>query len=277
MAKLTIRELSSYKNKRQLTVTTAHDYFTAKACEDAGIDIIVTDGDFIRQSIAGETLFRDSDFPDLKLALEGVRRGAPDTFIYAGLPNGAANVSDGEAIRAAMKAVRFGADAIYYSGIPHDKIRACADEKIAVIGHVGMIPWHASWIGGFKAVGKTADAAMKVYEDSLRMQDAGCVAIEMECVPEKVAAEISRHIEIPALSMGSGGGCDGQYLFSSDLLGRHQGHYPRHSITYVNQIEQTLDVMKQFVSDVETDRLSEKQKLITIQDQEYELFLERIS
>lgn len=277
MSKLTIKELFDLKGKRQITCTTAHDYYTACACEKAGIDMFVTSGEFIRQYIVGDFTKTTENMSDLLTVLEGVRKGAPDCFIYASIPHGLGNISDEEAIKACMAALNNGADAIYYSGMSLDRIRACADQKIPIVGHAGMIPWFASWLGGFHAVGKTADAAYQVYQDALAMQKAGCIAIELECVPYKVAEEISKRLDIIVISMGSGHKCDGEYLFSQDLLGLHNNHYPRHSLRYKNLFELTCEGIQEFADDVNSGSIAQKQKLINIPEEELDKFKELLN
>lgn len=236
--------------------------------------MFVTSGEFIRQYIAGDFSKTTETMEDLMTVLEGVRKGAPDCFIYASIPHGVGNISDGEAIKAAMVALNNGADAIYYSGMSLDRIRACANQRIPVIGHAGMIPWFASWLGGFHAVGKTGTDAYQVYRDALAMQEAGCIAIELECVPHEVAKEISKRLDILVISMGSGHDCDGDYMFSQDMLGLHTNHYPRHSVRYKNLYEHTCEGLREFANDVNTGAIAQKQKLINISPEEFYNFKE---
>jgi len=73
--------------------------------------------------------------------------------------------------------------------------------------------------GGFKIQGRTADAAMKILEDALAIEDAGCFMLEFEAVPAKIAKLISEQLTIPTIGIGAGVGCDGQILLCYDLLG----------------------------------------------------------
>lgn len=275
--KLTVKGMMELKGKRQITCTTCHDYFTAKACNEAGVDMFVTSGEFIRQYIAGDFVRTNETMQDLLTALEGVRKGAPDVFIYASIPHGTANVSEASAIENAWEALRNGADAIYYSGASLDHIRAMRRQDVPVIGHAGMIPWIQTWLGGCHAMGKTAATAYEVYRQALAMQEAGCFAIELECVPSAVAAEISKRLDILTISMGSGYQCDGQYMFSHDMLGQHTNHYPRHSVVYENQYQRAGTALKQFVRDVSDGGLAQKQKLIAIAPEELEKFQEMLA
>ena len=109
-----------------------------------------------------------------------------------------------------------------------------ADQKVPVIGHVGYVPYHASWMGPPRAVGKTAAEALDVYLKTKALEQAGAIGVEMELVPHRVAAEIARRTSLCVVSMGSGTGCDAQYLFAEDILGTNSGHVPRHAKTYRN-------------------------------------------
>ena len=181
----------------------------AFACEAAGIDLIIT---WERNDIAA------------------VRAAAPDTFLTIGLVYGEySSVSD--ALAGAYRALRLGADAIY---CPQslEYVRALANEAIPVVGHVGFVPYKKTWSGGFKAVGKTASEALEVYALARAYQEAGAIGLEIELVPEQVAGEISKRLDILTLGMGAGSGCDAQYLFATDILGDNEGHIPRHAKVY---------------------------------------------
>ena len=71
-----------------------------------------------------------------------------------------------------------------------------------------------------------------MWRQARALEDAGAFAAEIELVPEPVAAAISQRSSLFLISMGSGAGCDAQYLFSMDILGTNTGHYPRHSKKY---------------------------------------------
>ncbi len=85
-----------------------------------------------------------------------------------------------------------------------------------------------------RAVGRNAEQAAQVYHDSKAFEAAGAFAIEMEVVPARVAAEITRRVSLLTISLGSGTDCDATYLFSADLLGENRGHIPRHAKIYRN-------------------------------------------
>ncbi len=83
-----------------------------------------------------------------------------------------------------------GADAIYCSG-GLGKVKALAREHIPVVGHTGVVPARATWIGGFKSVAKTADAAIARQDELLADEAAGAFALGVEVIPVEVATAVS--------------------------------------------------------------------------------------
>ena len=232
--KLTVAELIALKGQRKLVLCTAFDEFTARAAEAAGVDMIVSWG---------------ADFESTKYVVGQVRKGAPNTLIGSGI-NPGAYVSAEEALRLAEEIRAAGTDIIYCSGLVPAKFGALSKQHYPCCGHVGYLPVNDTWLGGPRAVGKTAAEAEKLLNDVLALEAAGCIAIELECVPAKVAAELTRRTSMLVFSMGSGPDCDGQFIFAEDILGTNSGHYPRHSITYSNLYEKAVEALSQYRADV---------------------------
>jgi 3-methyl-2-oxobutanoate hydroxymethyltransferase len=154
--------------------------------------------------------------------------------------------------------LRHGADAVYCAA-SFATIKRMADEGIPVIGHVGLVPHTCTWTGGFKAVGKTAESAMSVYERCMKYEEAGAFGVEIEVVPPEVTAEIARKTSLFLVSMGGGAGGDCQYLFACDVLGTNTGHVPRHAKKYADLAKEyariqsmRIDAFRAFVKDVQT-------------------------
>jgi 3-methyl-2-oxobutanoate hydroxymethyltransferase len=261
MPKLTVKDIFDLKGKRQLTEVYVSTPAEATACEAAGIDMIIT-----------------SERSDIK----SFRVAAPNTFFTVGFINSGDYVNADECIRNAFKSLNQGADAVY-AGVSLTSVEAMANEGIPVVGHVGFIPYKSTWAGGFKAVGKTADSALKVYQRTLAYQEAGAIGVEMEIVPHQIAAEISKRVKILVLSMGSGPGCDGQYLFATDILGTNTGHVPRHAKVYRNLAaeyerlhKETIAAFSDFKSDVDKGGYPEVAHVVTAKDEEYQKFMEAL-
>jgi 3-methyl-2-oxobutanoate hydroxymethyltransferase len=256
----TVFDLTALKGKRPLVQVMVRSAEEAAAAAAAGVDMISCD--------------EDQWTPEFRAA-------APNTFMITSLTYGA-HVSADDNVRAGFKAMRGGADAVYTAtAVSH--IARMFQEGIPVIGHVGLIPTRATWTGGFRAVGKTADSAYKVWQDCLALQDAGVFAIEMEVVPERVAAEISKRLRVLTFGMGTGSGCDSRYLFADDILGLHETHYPRHSKVYRNfaaiykQLQQErIAAFGEYKRDVESGAYPGPEHVVGVDDAEFDVFVGKL-
>ena len=206
--KLEVHHIRALKGQRQLTELNVTGPDQARAAEEAGIDIIV------------------SGRMDQRAA---IRAAAPATHFCYGLIYGH-HVNSDAALRAAFDALTAGADSIYCCLSPRI-IEGLAREGVPVVGHVGLVPQKAR-LTGFRAFGKTLDEAQKLWSDVRDLEQAGAVAVEMEVVAEPIARAIAKRTPLTVISMGSGAGCDVQYLFAIDVLGETTGRIPRHSRVY---------------------------------------------
>jgi 3-methyl-2-oxobutanoate hydroxymethyltransferase len=257
--KLTIHDLfQAKKQKTQLTEIFTMDLIEAQACDEAGIDILVT----------------------MTSSLKAIREAAPNTFLVAADEINHPQIANKDAaVSAGFQAMNNGADAIY-TGLSCKCVKAMAREKIPVIGHVGYVPYRESWFGKARAVGKKADEAIQVYRDTLAYQEAGAIAVEMEIVPHRIATEIANRVDILIISMGSGIGGDVQYLFATDVLGTNTGHIPRHAKSYANlkaeldRIQKMrVDAFKAFKEETISGLYPEPRHLLKINDKEFQAFM----
>lgn len=258
--RLTVADLRALKGKRQLTMLFVDTVDEAAAASAAGIDIL---------SIIDPVWTHE------------MRAAAGDCFVQVGLLYGPLCTYE-DYIRAAHRVVMIGGDAVYCAA-SMDTITKLAAEGIPVISHVGLIPSKATWTGGFKAVGKTADSAINIYKHVKQLEAAGAIGAELEVVPDRVAAEISKRTSLIMLSMGAGPGGDAQYLFAEDVLGYTRGHQPRHAKVYRNfraeydrlQAER-IAAFKEFRADVETGAYPARAHMIPIADDEFAAFMRQL-
>ena len=103
------------------------------------------------------------------------------------------------------------------------RARALVEAGIPVVGHVGLTPQTATSLGGYRAQGRTAEAALAVIDSALALQDAGCSLLVVEAVPSEVTAALMPLLDIPVIGIGAGSGTDGQVLVFHDLLGIYDG------------------------------------------------------
>jgi 3-methyl-2-oxobutanoate hydroxymethyltransferase len=257
----TIADLRAIKGKKQLTMLRVMTLEEAEAAERAGVDIV---------SIPPELLLNPH-----------YRDAAPSLFSMPGENFYDIGTAD-DFVRWSFRMVKAGADAVYCSA-SYATVKRMADEAIPVIGHVGLIPSRKTWTGGFKAVGKTAETALQVFEAVKQLEAAGAFGAEIEVVPVEVAQAISERTSLFLLSMGAGAGCDAQYLFAEDILGMHRGHMPRHSKVYRNfaaeyerlQAERVA-AFSEYVADVNSNAYPEEKHIVRMPPEELKAFMAKI-
>src|SRR4051795_5317121 len=249
----TIADLRAIKGQRQLTMLRVLNLDELEAAERAGIDIVSVPPD----------LMLDRRFRD---AAPGIFAMPGDNFFEIGTAD--------DFVRWAFRLYKAGADAFYCSA-GFATVKRLADDAIPLIGHVGLIPSRATWTGGFKAVGKTAETALQIFEAVKQYEAAGAFGAEIEVVPVEVATEISKRTSLFLLSMGSGTGCDAQYLFAEDVLGTNRGHMPRHSKVYRNFAaeydrlqQERVAAFSEFVADVESQAYPEEKHIVRMDPSE---------
>ena len=269
--KLTVYDYLGSKGKRQLSALFVHSADEAKAAEEAGNDIICTSHDYPDFGIY-------NSFEELKR----IRAAAPTCLMQTG--GAITPASEYEALKVCHKYLEIGTDVIYGGTWSYKWIKALRDENVPINSHVGLVPGKATWIGGFRAIGKTAEEAIGVLKHTQELQEAGAIGVELEVVPPKVAEVITNKVDIITLSMGSGSGCDGQYLFANDVLGYtsyNGGHIPRHARIYrdfKNEYEklqvERVKAFKEYHNDTVNKKFDDPKITVGIKDNEFDKFLE---
>mgnify|MGYP001211486644 FL=1 len=265
--KLTVYDLLKLKGKRQIHEVYVNNVEEAIAAEEAGIDMICTAYDMPQHGIFGK-------LEDVKR----IRDAAPNTHLMSAAPEKSYATSD-DAVRAAYKLLALGCDS-FYTNNSSKIIKSLRREKVPVISHIGLIPGQANWIGGFRAIGKNSKEAIEVLQHARELDEAGAIGLEVEVIPPKVAEVITKKVSLLTISMGSGSTCDGQYLFSQDILGYNTGHIPRHSRIYKNFKKEfdklhneRVDAFKRFIKDTENKNFDDPKITVNIEDKEYDIFL----
>jgi 3-methyl-2-oxobutanoate hydroxymethyltransferase len=178
-----------------------------------------------------------------------------------------------------MNATRFmqdaGCDAVKPQGGKSQAhiLKALVDAGIPTASHIGLTPHTIAVFGGFKIQGRTAATAMKILEDALAIQDAGCFMLEFEAVPGAIARVISSQLEIPTIGIGAGAGTDGQILLSYDLLGVFTDFKPKYTKRYANLTEVAVAGLKQYVAEVKSGAFPDDEHSYAVDPKEYEVFV----
>ena len=184
-------------------------------------------------------------------------------------------------MRGAFEALEHGADAVMTLR-SMDVVEMLAKEDVPVMGHLGLVPRKSTWIGGLRAVGKSADEAYKLFQKFKRLEDAGAFSAECEVIPENVMGEISKRTDIVTVSLGSGKKADVMYLFMEDICGDIPNS-PRHSKAYGNllklrnQIEiERVKALKSFKKESMSGKFPGKKQSSNLNVKEFEKFLEKL-
>lgn len=246
--KKTVSTLQQAKeNGQKITMLTAYDYSTAKLMDEAGIDMILV-GDSLGNVILGYEDTISVTMEDMIHHGAAVSRGVKETMVVVDMPFMSYQISVEEAVTNAGRLMKEGrANAVKLEGGKSvcPQIKAITQAGIPVVAHLGLTPQSINALGGYKVQGKSEDAAKKLLEDALAVQEAGAFALVLECVPTKLASLITKKLTIPTIGIGAGNECDGQVLVYQDMLGMFSDYVPK----FVKQFAQVGEIMKKAFSD----------------------------
>lgn len=254
MAKKSILDFQSMVSKgEKITYLTAYDYLTAKMQEKAGVDMIL-----VGDSLGMVSLGYDTTFPvtmnDMIRHCQAVRRGAPNTFVIGDMPYMSYQISDESAIANAGRFIQeAGADCVKLEGGgPRilKRVQAINEAGILCMGHIGLTPQFMGQIGGYKAQGKTAQAAMSLLKQAKLIEEAGACSILVEGVPAAVGKAIAERAGIPILGIGAGSFTHGQLLIYADMVGLYDNFTPKFVKKYANVGETLTSAFTEYVKEV---------------------------
>jgi 3-methyl-2-oxobutanoate hydroxymethyltransferase len=273
--KLPLTELAELKRRGQkLAMVTAYDFPSGRIADDAGVELVLV-GDSAAMVVLGHESTVPASMEELLILTAAVVRGAKRPIVIADMPFGSFQVSDDAAVENAVRFVKeAGADAVKLEGAGPtlSRVQAIVGAGVPVMGHVGLTPQSATMLGGFKAQGRTAKKAERLYEDALALEAAGCFAIVLEAVPAPVAARVTGALHAATIGIGAGADCDGQVLVWHDLLGLYEGKAPRFVKRYADLASEAKRALEAYVDDVRERRFPEEQHTYAIPDEELESF-----
>ena len=258
----TISDLQELKiTGKKLTITNPANADEIRACKDAGIDLFVVGMDQI----------------------DNVRAIAPTHFTRVG-SKWAQFGSNEEILADAFEAMRRGGD-MYYTLRSYEAMEMMSREGIPVQSHIGLIPTFSHYCGGLRGWGRKADEAMQIYDTLKRMEDAGVIAVEAECIAEEVLEVINKKTSIVTFSLGSGMAGDVIMSFVADVCGEtsEEDKPPKHAHAFGNvgrlhkQIhEERVAALGKFHKEVIAGNFPYKQTNISMHEGEKDKFLEAL-
>jgi 3-methyl-2-oxobutanoate hydroxymethyltransferase len=277
--KLTLPELVQMKRRGdKIVMVTAYDAPSARLADAAGADLILV-GDSAAMVVLGHDSTVPATVDEMLVLARAVTRGARRPLVVADMPFGSFQVSDESALENAIRFIKEAeAEAVKVEGAGPtlSRVQALVGAGIPVMGHIGLTPQSATMLGGFKAQGRTAEKAVRLYEDALALEAAGCFSVVLEAVPAPVAERITRALTIPTIGIGAGSATDGQVLVWHDLLGLYVGHAPRFVKQYANLSEVIGKALEAYADEVRSGAFPEQQHTYAIPEDELAEFEEAI-
>ncbi len=270
---LTFREKKGHGEP--ITMLTAYDYPTAMAMDQAGVDAILV-GDSLGMVVLGYENTLPVTMEDMLHHCRAVARGAKFALRIGDMPFMSYQTSIEEALRNAGRFLQQGGmDAVKLEGGREraEAIRAIVGAGIPVMGHLGLTPQSVHQLGGFRAQGKTAQAAHRLLEDALLLEEAGCFSLVFESVPARLAEFISKQLSIPTIGIGAGPGCDGQVLVTHDLLGLFDRFTPKFVKQYANFHAAMQSAFRDYLEDVQMRAFPAAEHTIEMPEEEWEAFM----
>ena len=278
--KLTIFDLQAKAAAgEKIFQVTAVDYPTAQLVDRAGVECILI-GDSLGMTALGYASTVPVTMDEMLYHAKAISRAAKRAILVGDLPLGAYHASTADAVTSAMRMVKEGgADVVKMEGgediVP--MVEAVVRAGIPVMGHIGLTPQLMSKLGGFRVQGQSGAAGAQLVRDALALEGAGCFAIVLEAMPDRVAALITERLEIPTIGIGAGPDCDGQNLVLHDLVGLFDRFVPRFVKRYANVGEEIDRALKEFQAEVQAGVFPAAEHSFAMKDEEHEAFLAEVA
>ena len=268
--KTTSEFLKMKANGEKIVMVTAYDYPAAKYAEEAGVDMILV-GDSLGMVVLGY----DSTIPvtvdEMIHHGKAVRRGAKDTFLVVDMPFGSYHGDPNEALKTAVRMMQeTGADALKLEGAGEviDVIKKLTTAGIPVVAHLGLTPQSVAVLGGYKVQGKTQKQAEQLIEDALLCEEAGALAVTLECIPHQLTEIVSSRLVIPTIGIGAGPEADGQVIVFHDLLRYGTHHIPKFAKEFSNAGVEIQKGLEEYTKEVKAGTFPAKEHCFTMKEEE---------
>jgi 3-methyl-2-oxobutanoate hydroxymethyltransferase len=273
--KVTVHVLyEKYRRAEPITMLTAYDFPTARALDAAGIDIILV-GDSLAMVVLGYPDTLSVTMEEMLHHARAVSRGAERAFLIGDMPFMSYQADRADALRNAGRFVKEGGmNAVKIEGgrPVAETARFIVDAGIPVLGHIGLTPQSTNVLGGFRVQGRTAGQARDLLADAVALEEAGCFAIVVESVPERLATFITERLSIPTIGIGAGRGVSGQVLVAHDLLGMYDRFTPRFAKRYAELGETMRLAFESYRADVESRAFPSREHTYAMPEAEWEAF-----
>ena len=254
MTKITLKNILEKKQQgRKITMLTAYDYPTARCLDRAGLDIILI-GDSLANAVLGLDSTTEIGMDVMVPHAKAVARGVEHALVVADLPFDAYQPAGADEVKNARRLVdEAGCHAVKVEWFQwcDEVVRSLRAVGIEVMGHVGLTPQTAQ---EFKVQGRDSSSAQAIIQQAKLLEEAGCFAIVLECVPEDLAREITQSLKVPTIGIGAGKFCDGQVLVLHDMLGLTDRKVPKFVKKYTDLSDQIVKAVQLYKEEVEAGK-----------------------
>ncbi len=251
----TILDIKKIKMQgEKITMLTAYDFGMASVLDECDIDILLV-GDSLGNVVLGYDTTLPVTMEDMLHHTKAVARGSRKAMIVADMPFLSYQVSPEIAMANAGRFLKEAdAQAVKLEGGRENAaiVQKMTRAGIPVMAHLGLTPQSVHQLGGYKVQGKKDDAAERIMQDAVILEEAGAFSLVLECVPEKLAAEITGALSIPTIGIGAGVHCDGQVLVINDILGMNDRMTPKFVKKYANLSHEIRNAVRHYIQDVKT-------------------------
>jgi 3-methyl-2-oxobutanoate hydroxymethyltransferase len=277
--KLTIFDLQAKVDRgEKIFQVTAVDYPTAQLVDRSGVDCILV-GDSLGMTALGYSGTVPVTMDEMIHHAKAITRAVKRSIVVGDLPLGAYHASAADAINNSMRMIKEGGtDVVKIEGGEDfaEIAAAVVRSGIPVMAHIGLTPQLVSKIGGFKVQGKDAAAGAQLLKDALSMEKAGCFAIVLEAIPDRVAQIITERLQIPTIGIGAGSHCDGQNLVLHDMVGLFDRFTPKFVKRYANCWDIIGKALTDFQEDVRKGEFPKPEHSFTMKEEEYQALLKAL-
>lgn len=252
--KITLSKLKEMKHANEkIACLTSYDASFAKLQDEAGVEVLLV-GDSLGMVLHGDMTTRNVSMDDMIYHTRLVSSACQRALVITDMPYQSYTSPEG-AVENAKRIMKEGAaDLVKLEGGKETSeiIAAIKNSGIAVCGHLGLTPQSFSTSEGFKVQATTQEAAEKLQQDALAIEQAGCDCIVIECVPAEVASEVTKALSIPTIGIGAGVYCDGQVLVLHDMLGI-TGKKFRFLKNFLEDNDSIADAIKAYITEVKNE------------------------
>ena len=239
------------QHNEKIVMVTCYDHLSAKIISESDIDCILIGDSGVMTTLGKESTVY-ATIEEMELMTKAVSSAKCAQFLIADLPFLSYRSDLDTSISSVKRLMQAGAQAVKLEGAIGNLllIEHLYHSGIPVMGHLGLTPQHIHQLGGYKIQGKQTQAAEALIEQSKQLEQAGCFALVLECVPHELAKHITDELAIPTIGIGAGPNTDGQVLVWHDLLGFQTDFHPKFVKQYFCAKDAFKNSLNQYAQEV---------------------------